>query len=368
VVQFPIEIPPFLARHQHPRIETNVNSVLQRPIAHAVPAGQPQSVAQIAERLFGAYTLEGGRVRLAGCMLEDRLIVRLSGCRDAEALELLVDAEGRDLDPALGQSLGVGSATPIEKCPPAAAAQWNRFLGGGLALVQQRLPPEQDFELQAMTAVWCKFAEGKLRFSFGEASADLPFADWAQTLEAPPWVCPLTGREGFHLAATDDGRITLADQIARCEETGRRTLAQDLVRCEITGKRVLAELAKICPVTGQRVLGRVLVACALCGQQVSPAAIKKERCGACRALRGVGKSDPRMARLLDEHPELDRWQWWRMAETAEVYVLVGSGWVRQILAVADKHTLELKLLATGNRFLPAWDFSQPEQHEHVLRE
>lgn len=325
-------------------------------------------MTQIAERLFPAYALEGGRMHLAGCTLEDRLIVRLRGCRDGEPLEMLVDAEGRDLDPKLREVLGVDSARPIEKCPPPAVVQLNRFLSCGLALVEQRLATELDFELQSITAVWCKFAEGKLRFSFGELSADLPFADWAQTLRAPPLVCPATGREGFHVAATDDGRITLLDQIARCEETGRRTLAKDLIRCDMTGKRVLAELAKTCPVTGQRVLGRLLVACGLCGQQVSPAAVKKGRCAACRRMRPVGKSDPRLARLLNEHAELDRWRWWRMAETAEVYVLVGSGWLKQVLVVADKNTLGLKRLATGNRFLPAWNFSRREQHEDVIRQ
>jgi hypothetical protein len=123
----------------------------------------------------------------------------------------------------------------------------------------------------------------------------------------------------------------------------------------MTGMRVLAELTKTCPVSGQRVLGRLLVPCGRCGQQVSPAAVKNGRCAACRRMRPVARSDSRLARLLKEHVELDGWRWWRMTETAEVYVLVGSGWLRQILVVADKDTLALKLLATGNRFLPAWN-------------
>jgi hypothetical protein len=189
----------------------------QRAVTHAVPIGQPQGVAQIAERLFPAYVLDGGRLHLAGCTLEDRLVVRLRGCRAAQPLEMLVDAEGRDLDPNLADLLGVDAAAPVEKCPPLAVPQVSRFLGCGLARVEQRLAAELDFELQSITAVWCKFAEGKLRFTFGEAALDLPFADWAKMLQAPPLVCPATGREGFHVAATDDGRFTLAEQIAQCE-------------------------------------------------------------------------------------------------------------------------------------------------------
>ena len=41
------------------------------------------------------------------------------------------------------------------------------------------------------------------------------------------------------------------------------------------------------------------------------------RCSACRSLAPVRKDDPRMARLLDEHPLLDRWPRWRIAETKE---------------------------------------------------
>lgn len=306
-------------------------------------------------------------MHLAGCVLEDRLVVRLRGCLESQPLEIYVDGEGRDLNPELIEALGVQNSVAVEKAPPLAARQFDQFQAHGMALLQQRLPTDVDIQVVSMTAIWCKYAEGKLRFTFGEVSADLPFSDWAQTLQAPPFVCPYSGRSGFHLAATDDGRVTLAERIARCEETGRRTLDEYLVTCAVTGRRVLAELAAVCPVTGQQVLRRVLVPCAMCGQHVSPTAVRKERCAACRSLRPVGKADPRMARFLDEHPEFDRWRWWRIAETRAVHIFQGSGWLNQILVVADRSTLELKLLATGNRILPHWDFSGPELHEHVLR-
>lgn len=344
-----------------------MSTLLEHPIVHAVAAGPTPTVARIAERLFPAYALDGGRVHLAGCVLDDRLIVRVRGSVDSQPCEFLVDREGRDVDPMLAESLGVRDAVATEKAPPLAARQLEAFLARGLALVEQRLPTDVDFQLESITAVWCKYAEGKLRFTFGETSADLPFADWAQKLVAPPFVCPYGGQRGFHLAATDDGRVTLSDRIACCEETGRRTLAEDLVQCTVSGRRVLAELAAVCPVTGQQVLRRLGVACSMCGQQVSPAAIDKGRCAACRGLRAVDKADPRMARLLAEHPELDRWRWWRAAETREVHIFQGSGLLRQILVVADKNTLEIKLLATGNRLMPHWDFTAPGLGEHALR-
>ena len=63
----------------------------------------------------------------------------------------------------------------------------------------------------AVAIVWCKYAEGKLQFTIGEGTAELPFAGWARTLAAPPFVCPVSRRESFHLAATDDHRVTVAD-------------------------------------------------------------------------------------------------------------------------------------------------------------
>jgi hypothetical protein len=326
-----------------------VSTLLEHPIVHVLPPGPLPTVARIAERLFPAYTLDGGRVHLAGCTLDDRLLVRVHASLASQPCEFLVDREGRDVDPTLAESLGVRDAVTTEKAPPLAARQLDAFLTHGLALVEQRLSTDVDFQLHSITAVWCRYVEGKLRFTFGEASADLPFADWAQTLVAPPFVCPYSGQRGFHLAATDDGRVTLAEQIARCEETGCRTLADDLVRCTVCGRRVQAELAAVCPVTGRQVLRRLQVACTMCGQQVSPTAIKNGRCEACRSLHAVDKTNPPLARLLAQHPELNCWRWWHAAETRAVHIFRGSGFLRQILIVADKDSFAIKRQATGNR-------------------
>jgi len=341
---------------------------LEHPVAHAAPAGQAQSVVRIAERLFPAYTLDQGRVHLAGCVLEDRLVVRVQGTRDSQPVERFVDAQGRDVNPALVQSLGISRTVSLEKAPPLAVRQLEQFLRQGLAQVEQRLAAEEgDFQLVSITAVWCKFAEGKLRFTFGETSADLPFAGWAETLNAPEFVCPASHERGFHLAATDDGRVTLAEQIATCEETGRRMLAANLTRCSVTGRQVLAELTSVCPVSGKPLLRRLLATCATCGQAVSPATLQLGHCAACRELHAVDKSDPRLARMLARYPELDRWRWWRMAETRAVQIFQGAGWWDRILVVADKNSLAIQRLATGKRLLPGWSFSQSPRLAEAVR-
>jgi hypothetical protein len=85
-------------------------------------------------------------------------------------------------------------------------------------------------------------------------------------------------------------------------------------------------------------------------------------------MKSVKKADPRMARVLHEHPALDRWRHWRISETSRVYVLVARGLLRRLLIVVDKETLELRHLATGSRLSGGWTIVEPDQYAYALRE
>ena len=337
-------------------------------VIHLAPADQPTSVHQLTERLCGAYTIEGGTVHLAGCLLEDRLFMRLGMHCGDDFREVYLDAEGRDVAGEQIAALGMRETLRLEKPPKEAASEIQRLAALGTRLAGERIPQEGTSEPIEVAVLWCKFAEGKLRFTVGEHTADLPFAGWARTLSAPAFVCPHTGRSTFHLAATDDGRIVPAEQIEPCAETGRRMLADELVTCSATGRRVAPELVKTCPICGQRVLRRKMAKCRTCRQRVSPAMIERRLCRACRQLCPVNKADPRMARLLDEHPPLDRWRGWRLSETTTVYVLTASGWFKRLLLVVDKESLEIKVLATRNCLARGWQIIKPLQYQYVLRE
>jgi len=337
-------------------------------VIHVAPADQPTGVHQITERLFPAYTVEGGSVRLAGCLLEDRVFVRLEFRQGDRSVEVIVDDRGEQVDPQFVDTLGMTETIRLETPPELMGPDIRRLVEAGTRLVEEQFAEGDQPILVATTVVWCKFAEGKLRFTIAEQGTELPFAGWARLLEPPPFVCPYTGRRTFHLAATDDGRIAAADRIEVCSETGRRVLADDLVTCSVTGRRALPESMATCPVSEEYVLGEAMVACGTCRQLVSPKVVERNECAACRRLESVGKADPRMARLLDEHPLLDRWRRWRISETATSYLLTASGWLRQLLVVVDKDSLELKLLATGNRFFAGWNVVEPSQYEYVLRE
>jgi hypothetical protein len=335
---------------------------------HLAAADQPTSVRQLTERLFPAYTIDGGRVHLAGCHLEDRLFVRLTFRHGDLVTSLYLGADGRQVPDGLIEALGMRETVPLEKPPRDAVAEIQRLAEIGAHLTARRPALESSPGVPEVAAIWCKFAQGKLRFSVGESSVDLPFGGWARTVQAPPFVCPYTKQSTFHLGATDDGRIVAADAIEPCDETGRRVLADELIACSITGRRVVRELVGTCPLTEKPILRKAMAVCGMCRQSVSPATIERDRCTACRRLQPVNKADPRMARLLDEHSQLDRWRHWRLSETATVYVLVASGWFKRLLVVADKESLEIKVMATGNRMASRWQVVDPVQYQYVLRE
>ncbi len=342
-----------------------VDDAAQLP--HAAPANQPQSVSDIAARLLSAYTVEGGWAHLAGCRFEDRPFLRLEFRGGEGPATRFVTLQGKPLDPATVTELGLWQLVDLPR-PPQRLGQGFEAQAHAAVEAACRLDAEAAGRQPASaTVVWCKHVEGKLRFSVGEASADLPFEGWARSVEPPPYVCPATGTATFHLAATDDGRIVAADQLERCAETSRLVVGTELVTCAATGLRVAADQTKRCPVCGDRVLVRSLVSCQNCRQEVAPGSVRKSVCAACRELRKVRKADPRLARLLDEHPVLDRWRHWRIAETAEVYILSARRWLTRLLLVVDKESLQLRSMATGSgpfglRPVP------PEQYEYVLRD
>ncbi len=343
------------------------------PLVHVAPAVQPKSVAEIADILFPAYRVEDGRVSLAGCALEDRLVLQLIYAWGNQRLEVYLNREGKEID---GQPIAQGGSSAqgeelklvsLPGQPDDPQADWDRLLAAGSRIAEERLPADASAALESCRAIWCKYVEGKLRFAIGGVSTDLPFFGWTLALGPPPFVCPHTGAATFRLAATDDGRIAAAEQIEACAETGRRMLGTELVRCEVTGRRVSRELADACPISGRRLLRSEMVRCVSCHQRVSPQVIEREQCAACRRSKAVKKADPRMARLLHEHPALDRWRRWRMSETARVYVVVATGWLKRLLVVVDKETLELRHMATGSRLSHGWAGVEPAQYVYVLR-
>ena len=314
---------------------------------HLAPADQPRSVHELTERLFPAYTVEGGAVHLAGCRLEDRLFIRTGDASQSRAGSLIMDDSGSAIEEGFALSLGMDDTVPWVPPPEMPPAQLEEMVRHGTQCARKRWGVVEGLDA---VFIWCKYAEGKLRFTIGEQSEDLQFSGWTRTLQAPPFSCPHSGMTSFRIAATDDGRIVAAESIRTCAETGRRVLASELVTCDATGLAVLADQTRICPVSERPVLERALATCAMCCQRVSPAVIKGGRCLACRSTQPIGKDQAPLPTLLKKYATLSHWPKWTASETAEVHILIAAGWWKRLLLVVDKNSCEVTHAAMGQRF------------------
>lgn len=345
------------------------------PAVHIRPCEQPTAVAEVASRLFDAYRVDGGQIHLGGCQLADVAFLRLSFAANengrAVVRHVFVTHDGASVSEALAIELGLLDVEPIHKYPPRIDdAALNALVAAGRRIAAKsgssRDPLATIVEPIALALVWVKHASGKLQFTVGETTVELPFAGWARLLEAPPYVGEHSGASGFHLAATDDGRIDLAEQIASCQHSGRRVLDEELVTCSVTGKRVLAEFTDHCPVSGSPVLVDQFAPCSICRQRVGKGVLEHQTCAACRQLSKTRKDDPRLVWIMGEHPGLQRWNRWQLAETEQVYIGQAESLLKRLLVVVDKHSLSVRHLATASRFSPTWTTVSPVEKQNLL--
>ena len=340
-----------MAKHYHQKIEEPAGP--KYLYEHFAPEHQISSVHEVADRLLPAYTVDGGNVHLAGCRIENRLFVRASTQHAGRTVCFVLNQRGEELDPILGEKLGIDQLIELEHPPeehgddsvrPLAQIAQNR-------MIQQfdaKSPPEKV----DIIAIWCKHVEGRLRFTVGDDSVDLPFSDWVRTLQPAAYRCPYSGVESFHLAATDDHRIVPAETVEVCEETGRRVLVGELVTCDETGRRLVAELAEICPVSGKSIEPKHMIVCEHCGQRVAPSTVDQGWCIACRTREHVRRSDTRLVRLQEQNPELKLagWRRWQLAETDHIMVITANRWLQRLLLVANAKTG--KLIRRAKRHCP----------------
>ncbi len=347
-------------------------------VVHAAPSTQPDSVRQLTSRLFDAYTVDDGNVRLAGCTLEDQPLLRhtyrirsTKSQAEDRLTHVYTSIDGRPVDEALLSALRVDDLVPLEGKPPRVSDEDTRRWA---VTGEQRAPVvahDEQAELLITAVVWCKYFHCKLLFEIGEARTDLSFDGWAQLLvdggiEPPPFKCAHTGRSSYRVLAINDGRITVPEAITECEESGRQALESDLVTCAASGRRVLPKFLRSCSVTGDRIVPSAMATCSMCRQCVSPSSLTGNRCQACRTMTAIRADDPRMARVLGEFPKLDRWSRWRIAETDTSYILTAAAVLRRLLVVLEKDPLDAMHLATGSRFGRRWvDVPQQQWKEYL---
>ncbi|HJN66687.1 MAG TPA: hypothetical protein QF761_10825 [Pirellulales bacterium] len=330
--------------------------VTQEPTAprilHAVPAGQPTSVHQLAPGLLEAYEAVGGQVHLAGCALEDVPVVRFGGDPDRQVPEDIIlcpeQKRYQSVESSLSALLGLGNVS--DALPPAAAnGEWIRQVVADAADFAGQ--SESDMEV---VVIWCKYVRGKIQCTIGEALAEQAFEGWAHSLKPPPFHCEVTGADSLRLAVTSDSRIIAAEQMGQCSLTAKRLPNCELVRCSVTDRLVAAENVARCPVVLKPLLPDELVTCSSCREQVSPEALYGGTCLVCGSLRRARFDDDRLLRVFASIPRLAAWKYFRMGESASVYVLTASNLFKQRLVVVDKISGQLRHAAQGVRFSRVW--------------
>lgn len=351
----PEETPPFITDTQQKLLAELCERLRAHPTPLlARPSDQPTAVHELTDRLFAAYTLDGGKAHVAGCHLEDTPIVRLTQPGvDGEGKEIVThtfyDEEGKPLTVELISALGLSKVQSGSEATP-------RIETGRLITAMAEARRQGNQESAVASIVFAKRAWGRLRFEFGEDSVDASFDGWARTLTAPSVVCPQTGRETFHLGITEKGErgeIAAAEEIAVCSVTGHRRVLSDLVRCAVTDQLAEAEWLAPCGTTGDSVLKSELVACKRCGQLAMKKAVSKSGCRGCDAAKHVPANDPRLAKVFAKHPRLSD-QRWTLAEMPAAFVLESASWFRKRVVTIDKESLAILREAEASRFSLTW--------------
>lgn len=322
----------------------------QRPVL--TPAGQPGAAHEIADRLFDAYQVEEGKVHLAGCRLEASPLVRWSR-RGVQEGQVVV--EHQFFTPG-GQTIGADEITLLALSEPMddATATCRQPGAEAPASITSAAKASTASAATPTATVEAKRAVGRLRASIGAAQLDIPFDAWATRLEAPPAVCPETGRESFHLVGLDDDRIVAFESTGVCEESGERRMLADLSRCAVTGRLLRAELCEECPATGSPVEKTATAVCSKCGQRVGNHALSPAGCRGCDPTEPAASDKPPVAELIARHPGLARWKRWKTAEMRRVRVFEASTLWRRLIVVTDRESGSIVHAAHRSRLQKNW--------------
>jgi hypothetical protein len=327
--------------------------------SHLAPARQPNHVRDIAARLLSAYNVEGGSVHIAGCTLDDVPVVRISCSTStdepfvAHVIFGQANEQGKLVDPELSSTLELANLVPAERPTSIPPREVDRLVTAAIECARKSLQTPSA-RPNAVALIWCKYARIKIQFTAGAATAQTSFAGWASAIEPAPFHCAISATETFSVASSSDNRIVAADQLGVCQQTGQRLPSCELVESAVSGQLVSATLTTRCPVIGESILLAEMATCPSCRQSVSPNAITASRCRACRTASPIQKDDTRLIKILARHPSVAQWNWFRLTETEQVFVLVASGFFHRRLLVFDKENVAVLHVAKGNRLSTEW--------------
>ena len=324
----------------------------------AEPDGEPCTIHELAARLLGPYQVRDGNVRLAGCTLDELAHLRIGrALPSGEVQYQYFGPDGSLLESDEVERFGFehlhkvpsllrrSDHPGIEKWTVAASDAESR-------LAETRVERDTSGAEAAnctmvdLTVIWSRRASGKIVIQFDAgASVPLAFDGWARDFftgrqKAPKFRCPATHLESYSLVMLEDGTVTVAEAVSRCEVSGAELLISSMDTCQLSGKRVDKQLLATCAITGKRAIADQLMSCDWCGEQVVPSVISKGRCDRCRHLRTIASHDFRLGPLFESNRDIQarfgrgRWTGWI---DANLGVLVGSRMGQKEMIVFRAH-------------------------------
>lgn len=269
------------------------------------PNCEPTTIHEIAGALLKPFEVRGGQVRLAGCTLDESAHLRIGWADESGKLAYrYLSSSGQQLEPGEIAKRGFGDLHTVPNrlraSDRAGIASWVKLACDGLTHQQ----------LVDVTVMWSRRAAGKIVVQFASGrSVSIPFDGWAReyadgSLQPPKFHCSTSGLDSYHLVELDDGSITVAEAIGRCEVSGIELFRDALATCHLTGKLVNKDLLAQCSVTGHLALKDSLEECLWCGQSSLPGVIFSGVCKRCLGRETMKVNEPSLQKLLQRNPQL----------------------------------------------------------------
>ncbi len=339
---------------------------------HGIPAEQPKSLADIANRLFAPYTIENGTVKVAGCTLEDRPIFKVD--HDGEKF---FDESLNRIDEDFVKTL-VNESTN-QPSPPTSLSP-NRATTLIEMFVKESHQRQSNFTIMAV--YWCKWISGKLIATIGEVGVEIPFSGWANRLangpdRMPPYRCELTNATGYRLMESDDHEISVAEGLDHCSVSNRFVTKDKLFYSDVSELPALIKFARECSVSGDRCIENEIVTCRRCEQPISTKTQWVNSCLGCGQLIRLEiadefsdlNQDPTLSgqaieKLFAEYPRLQRFKKRYVNWTKHRNYFEFVGVLKKYLFVQDVSTG--KILLAKNAF--RWSSNYQTLSQDKLRQ